>query len=345
MSEDINLPDKSLQIVQQAEEMVAKIDKQAFKAMFYLFAGKPDSKQRSYEGKTLTAPEDICDLAGRVNKKFELHNIDTEVFSISVALEKKKTIDFSALAEFKNQDWRIPEAVQEITMRWDFLIRIASHVVPQRHTLTVRMARNSPGPQGMQIMINELSQQISLMGMGDSCFAKIDFINHSLADELLALVGDWHAALRRPANHKGFLCRLEPIDRWVAHLVRVSLPMALGLCLYGYLWKVLPVASTPIVFTTEHARSTASFTIVAVVLFIVASAIGKNLGGRIYNAINSYGGHHPFEFTRGDDKTHSEIKEQDSTSLKQFSILVIVPLVINIIAGILLWRMLPPATP
>ena len=43
-------------LVERDDQIVAAVDKDAFRAMFYLFAGKPDSKHQAFKGKVTLAP-------------------------------------------------------------------------------------------------------------------------------------------------------------------------------------------------------------------------------------------------------------------------------------------------
>ena len=82
-------PEKTkLELVTHAEDIVAKVDKDAFRAMFYLFAGKPDSKYKTYDGKIVVIPEELKELNRRVHEKFRLHNIPQVVTNASVSLDK-----------------------------------------------------------------------------------------------------------------------------------------------------------------------------------------------------------------------------------------------------------------
>ncbi len=87
-------------LVERDDQIVAAIDKDAFRAMFYLFAGKPDSKHQSFKGKVTVAPNDLVDLNNRIQDKFKLHSISQVITTLSLSLDKNQTLDFGTWAEF-----------------------------------------------------------------------------------------------------------------------------------------------------------------------------------------------------------------------------------------------------
>ena len=82
------------EIVQRDDQIVAAIDKDAFRAMFYLFAGKPDSKHESFSGKVTISPGDIIDLNKAIYEKFKLHNITQIITTVSMSVENNQNLRF-----------------------------------------------------------------------------------------------------------------------------------------------------------------------------------------------------------------------------------------------------------
>ena len=112
------------------DQMVATVDKDAFRAMFYMFAGKPDSKHQAFQGDMLLGPNDIFDLNNAVNEKFRHHDITESITTVSMSLDKNKTLEFGTWAEFQSQEWKQAESVRGLTVKWDFLIKIKDYIQP-----------------------------------------------------------------------------------------------------------------------------------------------------------------------------------------------------------------------
>ena len=76
MTKDPIKPENNPIKLQPDEAVVASVPKEAFKAMFYLFAGKPDSKVKMMNRRVTIAPDDLQDLNRKITDKLKLHNID-----------------------------------------------------------------------------------------------------------------------------------------------------------------------------------------------------------------------------------------------------------------------------
>lgn len=319
------------------EQIVAAVDKDAFRAMFYLFAGKPDSKHQAFRGKVTIAPQNIVELNDAIQEKFRHHSISQVITTVSLSLEKNKSLDFGTWAEFIAQDWRQPEAVRDLTVKWDFLIKLDAYAQPQRHTLTVNFAGGMNPAAMLRIVVDSVDapQELDMSKMFGGCMARVDFISHSLADELLAIVGRWHEALPKPVTAGSLLEKCERNDELIAEVVNYSVPLAAAV-----------VAFFALHYVANHHTLTAALTIVAmrdfclwllgvVVGFWAAAGLGKSMAKRTYRAITDYGTYHPFAFTRGDQQQVTQFQERNKRSAGKFLWSLIHAITLHVIAGLI----------
>jgi hypothetical protein len=324
-------------IQQRDEQIVAAVDKDAFRAMFYLFAGKPDSKHQAFREKVTVSPADIVELNEAINEKFRHHSISQVITTISLSLDKNKSLDFGTWAEFVSEGWRQPENVRDLTIKWDFLIKLDAYAQPQRHTLTVNFTGAINPAAMLRVVVDavEAPQELDMSKMFGGCMARVDFISHSLADELLAIVGRWHAALSKPITSGSLLEKCERNDMLIARVVQHSIPAAAAVVSYYSLWHVAERHVLASVMTVGATRDFFLWLLGVIVGLWVAVAIGKKLAQRTYRSITSYGAHHPFAFTRGDQKHAAELAMRNKRSAGRFLWTLTYAIGINVIAGLL----------
>lgn len=308
-------------IQERDEQIVASVDKDAFRAMFYLFAGKPDSKHQAFRGKVTLKPNDLVELNDAIHEKFRHHSITQVITTVSLSLEKNKSLDFGTWAEFVAQDWRQPEAVRDVTIKWDFLIKLEAYAQPQRHTLTVNFSGGMNPAAMLRIVVDAVDapQDVDMSKMFGGCMARVDFISHSLADELLAIVGRWHAALPKPPSAGSILEKCERNDERIAHAIKYTVPMAAALVAFFALEYVAGRHPSASPVTVAALRDFCIWMLGAVVSLWIAVALGKGLAGRTYRAITNYGAHHPFGFTRGDQQQATEMEARNKKSAMKFA--------------------------
>lgn len=240
------------QALQAPEKLVAAVPKEAFKAMFYLFAGRPDSKTKMFGRKIIVTPDEVYHLNEKIFDKLKLHQIDQVVASATLKLKKQEIIQFGAWAEFEAFNWRTSHVTEELCLRWDFLIKLDDFAAPQRHTLTVKIT-TSPNPRDFfQMMLSHDPDDDDIDGKLGMCLARVDFISHRLADELIAVVADWNDALKQPESACGWFAKLEKVDRWIARAVHYSVPVLTTILALGVLHSFVPLRDTPLTSLEFH---------------------------------------------------------------------------------------------
>lgn len=278
------------ELVERDDQIVAAVDKDAFRAMFYLFAGKPDSKHQAFKGKVTLSPKNLIDLNDRIQAKFRLHRISQVITTVSLSLEKNQTLDFGTWAEFVSHDWRDPAAVKDLTIRWDFLIKLESYAQPQRHTLTVNFSGGMNPATMLRVVVNAVDspQEIDMSKMFGGCIARVDFISHTLADELLSLVGKWHAVLPKSPSAGTMLEKCEKNDRIIVEVIEHSIPIAASVLAYFALQYLAKAYQPQAMLTVGTMRDFCLWILGTLVCLWASSGVGKFIAKRAYRAITNY---------------------------------------------------------
>ena len=250
-----------------------------------------------------------------------------------------KTLDFGTWAEFVSHDWRDPSAVKELTIRWDFLIKIEAYAQPQRHTLTVNFKTGMNPAALLRIVLDAVNapQEIDMSKMFSGCVARVDFISHALADELLALVGKWHSTLPKGESVGTFLEKCEKNDKLIANLIKYSLPISASVIVYFVLLYLSSFYQLNSILTVKIMRDFCLWIFGTFILLWAASKTGKFIANRTYQAITFYGAHHTFRFTSGDIELMKKLEEKNKKTASRFIFSICETVILHIFAGLIVY--------
>jgi hypothetical protein len=329
-------------LVERDDQIIAAVDKDAFRAMFYLFAGKPDSKHQTFKGKVTLSPADLVDVNTRIHDKFRLHSITSVITTVSMSLEKNQTLDFGTWAEFLSHDWRDPAAVKDLTIRWDFLIKLESYAQPQRHTLTVNFSGGMTPATMLRVVANAVDspQDIDVSKMFGGCIARVDFISHGLADELLALIGKWHSLLPTSPSAGTIFEKCEKNDKRIAATIHHSVPMTAAVVAYFGLRYVGKSYDLNSVATVGVVQDFCLWILGTFVLLWASYQVGEFVAQRSYDAITRFGAHHTFRFTSGDNKLVKELAEKNKKSSIRFCWSIAHAIALHVVAGLIVFYLI-----
>ena len=317
----------------------AAVPKEFFKSIFYMFAGKPDSKIKLINRKVIIEPEDIHDLNSKILDKLSLHLIEEGMTTAVIKFDDKKIIEFSTWGEFQNFDYKIPSVTQEISIRWDFVIKIPEYKLPQRHTLVVRLSTLPRVQDVFKMIISQESEdEIDIETKIGLCVARVDFISHRLADELIEVVKEWNMGLKQPDAACGWFSKIEKFDKWIARIVHNSITLIMIIFFIVLLNSLIPSSSNPI--STRDLLVCAKWLFASFVGIYIVNRIGIYLAKTCYEAINEYGVFMPFFLTNGDKNLAQKINNKNKKKVKTFIFNALIAFLINIIAGITIWNLL-----
>lgn len=206
----------------QADELViTQIPRESLKSLFYLVAGKPDSLYKVFSGLLLIAPTDLSELNYSVCAKLAHFEMVGVVTTITITHMNGLIKEFGSWAEFEATNWSGPEVTEAVTLRWDFLAKLPSYNMPQRHTATVRIG-SDPSPLHMlQAIFSQDPEDVSKL---DMLFApvicRVDFINSLLAQEFINIVENWHNGRRNPTKLSSRYFRLLRHRKIIKDMIR-----------------------------------------------------------------------------------------------------------------------------
>ncbi|MCW8832119.1 MAG: hypothetical protein OQK09_04880 [Colwellia sp.] len=318
--------------VKKSGGVVAKMPKEQLKSLFYFFAGKPDSRIKVYHKPLYLEVSDIIELNDCISRKLQIHNIDAKITSLNIGYEDSDMQEFGTWAEFQEHHWQAPECVEEVVIKWDFMVDIQGYESPQRHTLLVRISSDMKPGKFMQMMASGNSDDFDQVDVLTApAFCRVDFINAQISKELINEVTDWVKARKEPALITDFYYWFKKRRQRLAELTHHSVTL-----MYALLW-----VSSFLWINTHQYSGDMTVKITAIWLFLglygfnPVGKIGHILASRVYGALDDINGQKVvFSLTSGDKKANAEAIDINKKHGKTFIKQTIWSLVLNIVAGI-----------
>lgn len=309
----------------------ALIPKDQLRAMFYMFAGKPDSRIKVFDEALHLKPSDITELNDCVVRKLKIHNIDASTTTVRIVYVGSEINEFGTWEEFNSHHWQESGRIEEIVIRWDFLVKIDDYAMPQRHTLLFRVSTDIKPGKYLQMLSSGNADDFDSEEMFSApAFCRVDFINAQISKELINEVHDWHKGRQSPklipSVYYWFKKRrqyvAELLDNWL--MLSWSLLIAAGM-FYGAR-RQFPDG------TPSHIAAIAAF--LGVYSLTPARFIARYVAGWVFDALRGIEGNRVvFEFTSGDKKRISELKQINRKQGMKFVVSAIANIVINLIAS------------
>jgi len=316
-----------------SEELTAVVPKEQLKTLFYLFTGKPDSRIKTFSSPIHLTHADLVQLNELVTRKLATHYIDAVVTSVRVGYQGSQQSEFGTWAEFETHNWTQPERVEEVVVKWDFLVSIRDYAQPQRHTLVLRISGGLKPSQLFQMLgagnYDELDQVDVMASLG---FCRVDFINAQISKELINVVSDWYEGLRQPELIQPYLYALKKHRNVLASLVDQWMQFS---------WALI-VASILLWWSTAYHEANPPLGPALAAVFLAvfslrpAGRMASILVTRAYKAIAEVDGSRVvFEFTTGDKKKIHAQKNENRAKGRKFIVASAWNIGLNVVAALL----------
>ncbi len=323
------------------EGIIAQLPKDTLKSLFYLFAGKPDSKYKVFKRRVIIDVNDIRDLNTKIVDKLKMYHTDATITSVSISFEKEQSIDFRTWAEFETYDWKKPYRTREVTIRWEFLIDVPNYKIPQKHTLTVKIS-HPPNPREFfqMLLSQDPDEDDSFNEKMGICLARVDFISHRLADELIDIVQEWNESLKSHSSNHNWFSRLVKNDNNIAHLVHLSLPGFVLIIIFKFILFLHNYWIVNSIDYKDVVADSLKFVLISFISVYLMNRLGKIIASKCYKSLNEYGTFAPFQLTRGDTNRNEDINRRNVKQIRNFVINIITALIINIVSAVIAFYIL-----
>ena len=300
--------ESNTQLVEARPELMSKENIQNASALLALLHGKSDSICRVFNKEIKVEKSDLQALNKMMIEKLSIHNVGTVTTSLDVTFSNKQIITFKSWPEFEDYDFAlINSETKSVFIQWDFFVLIAGFEFPQRHTVSLRITA-SPNPSDFfKILLNGGFDENASFDLANcTMFCKVDFINNTLAEELLNVAEQWNDLCVSAYSQKDKICCfLAKQRKHIANLFELLLICSLSLLL----------AITVKLLISRNILSISKEIILYAFCFILP--IGKMILGiadsrakRLYDSLSGLMDIHIFSISKGDSKAAEKIEKE-----------------------------------
>jgi len=313
------------------EELLEENNLHNASALLALLHGKSDSICRIFNKEIMVGKTELKTLNDMMIEKLSLNNVLTITTSIDISFNNKKTVSFKSWDEFVLHDFdKINSHTKTIFLQWDFFVSLANYEIPQRHTVGIRIA-STPNPSDVfkAFLSGGFDESDSFEVQGSTMICKVDFINNTLAEELIHVAEIWNDLCESAYSEKGIIRPVLQKNRnFLAHSFEVCLTAWIAI-LIAIIFKIL--------FEKNLFNVTAEKLLyVFIVSFPVTIFIRKisGFGGKtIFENLGDLMSTHIFKISKGDEKERERIKQKSGFGKELFA--YIVNTIITIVTSII----------
>ena len=270
-------------------------------SLLALLHGKNDSLCRVFNREITVNLHDLGDLNKMMLEKLGLHHMaSTITTSIDIVFTNKEIHTYKSWDEFERSEWSyINSATKSVFIQWDFFADIDGFAVPQRHTVSVRIA-SSPNPSDFfkVLLSGGFDEEEDFELQSSTMVCKVDFVNNTLAEELLNVAESWNKLRETAYSKKGMIRTILSKHRSVfAHVFEIATALTLT-SIFGIAFK-MAVAKGWVEVSIENL---ACLLIAVPPYFMAVQKIVKTGGNWLYSSFASLMDTHVFNITTGDTK-------------------------------------------
>lgn len=303
-------------------------------ALLALLHGKSDSICRLFRKEIVVGRNDLSSLNEMMVSKLQLHNVSVISTSIDVTFSNKKIISFKSWSDFELYDFTIiNSATKSVFIQWDFFATLKGYQVPQRHTVSIRIA-STPNPSDVfkVLLSGGFDETHDFDIQSATMLCKVDFINNTLAEELVNVAETWNDLCECAYSSKGKVRPFLQLHRnGIAHIFEICLTFSLAL--------IVAIALKVVVFKGLLAvtNQVLLYALVAVIpLFSLVRNLAQAGGKWIYNAFGDLMDIHIFRLSKGDEKEIQRIGKRSEYG-KELVVFVVNTLVSVILSLVFYW--------
>lgn len=220
-------------------------------------------------------------------------------------------------------------------MRWQFLLSVQGYELPQQHALTVKLCADAKPFEVLQAM---LSKHPADADGAEVNFAptvcRVDFISHTIGQELISVVSDWNEGLASPEARSDLFSKLDKYKNHIAQLIDYSTPVLFALSTVGVLRFLYPVEIYGNPMTVGAAVGLMTWLVLSLIAIYLSEKLSSSIAKAAYSAVDNYGMYSIFRLTNGDENRKLKIDRANQKHIRSFIVMAFFSFALNVGAGI-----------
>ncbi len=348
----ITLKTSSQELEKQSETVIAELPKEGIRSIFHLLVGKPDSIERVFKRRILIEKKDLLILHDKMAEKLNNHNIEAVNITIDITYDDDETVQFGSWPQFIESDLNREEKIINVKVRFDFLVNLPLYKFPQRHTVTITILSTGLSHSFIESMMSKMTSDekedrtVIKIGLGGvfgetiPMTCRVDFVNNILSRELLNLISEWHSTLVYDEIEKSFFSKVRENRDKISPLIKYSIPLSFLLVFFSYHFNYTRGIIEGATATVSYIDHVYYLTIISLFVVFIGIKISNWISDKTNNKLKYYNmRHHTFKITSGDILFHKKIQKNNKSIIRDTLISYSVSLILNILAGIIVFYM------
>lgn len=311
-----------------------------YQALYYAMNAKPDCKSKIFSKTAIIHLSDLKALNSRIVDKFKNHYDDAGFrINININLKNHECLEFDNWTTFEEYDFSFSEAISSILIVWEYNAKLPGYQLPQKHTLTVRIADEIRAEEMLNLVISGKLEEVDKIDEAISpIVARVDFINSTLGDELIAIVERWQDTLSEPDQERHSVYKyLKKCKRLIAYLINYGTTLVATLVtvqvIYHFLLKT--GVSSFADFSISQFGMFMKWIVYGSVVCVLIYKISQVIGNIVFSNLRMEGEMHIFDVTPGDKNLNQKIARKQRSNRTKVVVNIIATFAFNIICSII----------
>lgn len=313
-----------------------------YQALYYAMNAKPDSKSKLFGRDIVITKQDLIDLNQQITEKFKSHYQDAGFrININVNFKDRESIEFDSWATFEQYNLSINKAITSILIVWEYNAQLPNYPLPQKHTLTVRLADELRPEEMLNLVISGKLEEIDKIDQ-EICpiVARVDFINSMLGDELLRIVELWQEGLMAPSLDDNMIYKLmKKYSRVLAYVINYSAVFIALFCSVRFFTHWISGIGVEYLrdISIKDAGQITYILIYSIIFCLIVNKVFRIIANIVFANLRFVTNNHTFNITNGDrvicQKIEKKLKTTKTTILLNISFTFVFNIICNIISN------------
>jgi len=299
--------------------LAAPIEKDHFKDIFRIITQKQNSLTEIFKEPRFVGLQNVQELHQSFSEKFKRLPGATGSFLALVSFSDNVTRQIPSWEKFVTENWAVPERVESLVLRWEFLVQFEPDSKPCTFSVSVRCGSAMNPAIFMQYLLSRDNDDIDSMAIATAPMScKIDFGDAVISRELLDMVARWQKGLRKPevgVPGFGFIQKHASKTLWALRhsIVPVTFLVSIAVLYFGVVGKNPSGA-----VTNGYLAKALVGTCLVIGAMRFASWFRAVLEEFLTSQAQRIGELHTIELTNGDRNKQTELMGQAQRSFYKF---------------------------
>jgi hypothetical protein len=320
-------------------QFVAVIPRDDIKSLFRFLVGTSDSEEIILSRLVIIKKDDVKRLYEKLLEKLENHNVNSMVVTIDITFGNGKVKHFGTWIDYESYDWVISEETSELFLKFDFLVDLPNYEIPQRHTVTVRIVSQPDTVSILRTVFTKDPDEIDKsLRLGGPILCRVDFVNNVLGKELLDIVKDWNECCQLAIYENKIVAYLRKRPSILKYFFKYLTSFTVSMLSFFIFLKLSANYNETAALTISYFKMIIIWGFLTVIGIVFLNEISNKISSYTMNAFKKYSMRFiVFDLSNGDKEKQNRIIEKDRKNIKKFLLGLGINLLINIVAGIIVW--------